>query len=65
MKECEKQIEKLPIRESWEGYHLTEIYAEEKGFRNGWRKALECALEKCHHYQSQDVINFILEELKQ
>ena len=30
-----------------------------------WRAALECVLGQCHHYQSQDVIDWILKELEE
>ena len=33
--------------------------------KEGWKASLECVLDKCHHYQNQDVIDFIQEELEQ
>lgn len=30
-----------------------------------WRAALKRVLDECHYYQSQDVIDFILEELEE
>ena len=33
--------------------------------KSTWKGALECILDKCHHYQNQDVIDFIQEELEQ
>jgi len=30
-----------------------------------WRAAMNCVLDKCHHHQSQDVIDFIHKELEE
>jgi len=34
-------------------------------FRAGWKAALKRVLEECHSYQSQDVIDWILKELRE
>lgn len=37
----------------------------EYGAKNAFQAALKEVLEQCHHHQSQDVIDWILEELKE
>ena len=58
MKAFEKIYPK-PLDES--DYHI----AAWNDRRRVWKAALECILDKCHHYQNQDVIDFIQEELEQ
>lgn len=66
MKECEKHIDKLPVRESWEGYHLPETQAKEIGFREGWQSALEWFYDQLgyseEHEELKDLIEKELEE---
>lgn len=42
MKECEKRIEELPIL----SIDLSPVWAQEEGFRQGWKAALEWALKQ-------------------
>ncbi len=61
MKEFEKQFGTK--EEAIEGYGLRDV-GEYFGQRKGWKAAMKKVLEKCHQHQSQDVIDFILEELR-
>ncbi len=69
MRECEKQLEKLPIRESMEGYHLPEISAQEQGFRQGWREAYKSIrneiLNNSRRASRSSIVTFIDEELNE
>ncbi len=50
--------------EKWLQNHKHANWTWEEDARESWRAALMGILEECRHYQSQKVINFILEELK-